>query len=159
MSEIGAAMGLTLLEDLDDLIARNRQNYRLYQELVSDIPGVSLVSYDEGEKSNYQYIVLEVDESVIRIGAGHLVDLLRAENVYARRYFYPGCHRMEPYRSQLDRPHRSQLPETDRVAGRVVCLPTGTAVGAAEISAICEIVRFAVREGAALRARLAERGA
>ena len=52
------------------------------------------------------------------------------ENVLARRYFYPGCHRMEPYRSTWPDEGR-WLPETERLAARVLQLPTGTAVGPA----------------------------
>lgn len=157
MSEIAAAMGLTLLDDLDGLIEQNRHNYRLYREQLRDVPGITLLRYDETAANNYQYIVLEVDESLSGFGAADLVDVLRAENVYARRYFYPGCHRMEPYRSQAARTGDPHLPATERVASRVLCLPTGTAVGAREVSAICDLIRLSVREGPTLRSRLAER--
>ena len=157
LSEIAAAMGLTLLDGLDDLIAHNRRNYRLYREHVHDIPGVTLNAYDETVRNNYQYIVLEVDEAVTGIAAADVIAVLRAENIYARRYFYPGCHRMEPYRSRLAERLDGLLPETDRLASRVVCLPNGTSIGAAEIDAICQLLRLAVREGPAMRARLAAR--
>lgn len=156
MSEIAAAMGLTLLDELDALIERNRQNYHLYRAQLQDVAGVTLLRYDETAACNYQYIVLEVEESVTGIGADDLVDVLRAENVFARRYFSPGCHRMEPYKSQATEPGEPHLPATERVAGRVVCLPSGTAVGAPEISAICDLIRLSVREGPTLRGRLAE---
>jgi dTDP-4-amino-4,6-dideoxygalactose transaminase len=159
LSEIAAAMGLTLLEGLDDLIEHNRSNYRLYREHVADIPGVTLTAYDESMRNNYQYIVFEVDEAVAGIDAADLIAVLRAENIYARRYFYPGCHRMEPYRSQMAGRLDGLLPETDRLASRVVCLPNGTAIGAAEIDTICNLVRLCVREAPAVRARLAGRSA
>jgi dTDP-4-amino-4,6-dideoxygalactose transaminase/glycosyltransferase involved in cell wall biosynthesis len=155
MSEVAAAMGLTQLEELDALIARNRRNYHLYRDLLRGLPGVTLVPYDETARNNYQYIVLEVDEASTGIGAAELVAALQAENVFARRYFHPGCHRMEPYRSRPGAAWR--LPETDRLAARVVCLPTGEVIGAAEIGAICQIIRLAAGEGSTLRARLADR--
>ena len=61
MNEASAAMGLTLLESLNDLIDINYQNYKQYQQQLKQIPGVKLITYDETEKCNYQYIVLEVD--------------------------------------------------------------------------------------------------
>ena len=65
---------------------------------------------------------------------------LQAENVLARKYFWPGCHRMEPYRSLY--PHaRLLLPETERVAARVLVLPTGTGVDAAAIETIGGLLR------------------
>jgi dTDP-4-amino-4,6-dideoxygalactose transaminase len=80
--------------------------------------------------------------------------ILWSEIVRARRYFYPGCHRMEPYRSYF--PHAGLLlPETERLAARVLVLPTGTAVGSSEIRTICEIVRLAAVRGGQITERLA----
>ena len=99
MSEVSAAMGLTSLESLDEFVAVNRRNYHQYRTELRELPGVQLLLYDESERATYQYVVIEIDESVTRLSRDQLLELLWAENVLARRYFYPGCHRMEPYRS------------------------------------------------------------
>jgi dTDP-4-amino-4,6-dideoxygalactose transaminase len=149
MTEVSAAMGLGGLESLDEFIDTNRRNYRQYRHELEGLPGVTMLAYDEGERCNYQYVVLELDESVTRISRDALMDILWAENVLARRYFYPGCHRMEPYRSYF--PHAGLLlPETERLAGRVLVLPTGTAVGAEDIEKLCRIIRTVVRDGASV---------
>ncbi|MCP4181826.1 MAG: dTDP-4-dehydro-6-deoxyglucose aminotransferase [Hyphomicrobiales bacterium] len=146
MHEITAAMGLTSLESVDTFLATNYRNYKLYQEGLSDLPGIQLLQYNEDEKNNYQYIVVEVDEVQTGISRDDLVKILWSENVLARRYFYPGCHQAEPYRSYY--PHaRLLLPETEKLTQRVLVLPNGTAVGAAEISMICQIMRLAVERG------------
>ncbi len=143
MSEVSAAMGLTGLESLDEFIAINYRNYKEYERQLEDIPGIQLVAYDETEKCNYQYIVLEIDEAVTHVSRDQLVEILHAENVLARRYFYPGCHRMEPYRSYF--PNAGLLlPETERLVNRVLSLPTGTVVGPDEVSMICQIIRLVV---------------
>jgi dTDP-4-amino-4,6-dideoxygalactose transaminase len=153
MSEVAAAMGLTGLESLEEFIATNYRNYKHYERELADIPGVRLVTYDETEKCNYQYVILEIDERVAQVSRDQLVEILQAENVLARRYFFPGCHRMEPYRSYF--PHAGLLlPETERLARRVLSLPTGTAVGAAEISKICQIIRLVMAHGSEVRQRL-----
>jgi dTDP-4-amino-4,6-dideoxygalactose transaminase len=116
-----------------------------------------MVTYDESEKCNYQYVILEIDENVTRISRDQFVDILWAENVIARRYFYPGCHRMEPYRSYF--PHAGLLlPETEKLVQRVMALPTGTAVGPAEISQICQIIRLGVEQGWKAREWLQKQG-
>lgn len=153
MTEVCAAMGLTGLESLDDFIAANRRNYAAYQDGLRDIPGLRLISFDESERNNYQYMIVEVDETVAGISRDDLVRVLQAENVLARRYFYPGCHEMEPYRSYF--PHAGLLlPETERLTQRVMSLPTGTAVGPEEIAEVCAILNLAVRESRVLRFRL-----
>lgn len=143
MSEISAAMGLTGLESLDTFIESNRRNYRLYSAEVTHMPGVHMIRFDERERNNYQYIVFEVDEERTRIGRNDVVRILRAENILARRYFYPGCHRMEPYRSYF--PNAGLLlPRTEELCERVLVLPTGTAVSPSSVQKICSIIRTAL---------------
>lgn len=153
MNEFSALMGVTNLESLDEFIAVNYQNYLCYARELGDLPGLTLIDYDQGEKCNYQYVLLEVDDSITRVTRDRIIDILRAENVLARRYFYPGCHRMEPYRSYF--PNAGLLlPETERLAQRVLSLPTGTAVTPEEIRTICRILRLAVAHGAEASAKL-----
>ncbi|MBD2209699.1 aminotransferase class I/II-fold pyridoxal phosphate-dependent enzyme [Nostoc linckia FACHB-104] len=143
MNEVSAAMGLTSLESIEEFTAINYCNYKHYQAELSNIPGITLFPFNESERCNYQYIVLEINEEQTRISRNHLLKILHAENVIARRYFYPGCHRMEPYRSYF--PHAGLLlPETEKLAERVIVLPTGTAIQETDIIKICEILKLAV---------------
>ena len=155
MNEISAAMGLTSLESLEEFVNVNRRNYMQYREELHGVPGVQLLHYDETERCNYQYVVLEIDAPVTGLSRDELVHILWAENVHARRYFYPGCHRMEPYRSYY--PHAGlMLPVTERLAERMLSLPTGTAVGGDQITTICSIIRTAVSRSSTIRRRLSE---
>jgi len=146
-------MGLTGLESLGEFIAINRRNYRHYTEGLSGLRGLKLVTYDETEKNNYQYIVCEIDEDLTGISRDQVVRILHAENVIARRYFYPGCHMMEPYRSYF--PHSGLLlPNTERLVKRVISLPTGAAVGSEEIREVCQIIRLVMEYPRQIMGRL-----
>lgn len=153
MSEVAAAMGLTSLESIDEFIAVNRANYLRYRDGLEDLPGVRVVAYDEADRNNYQYVVLEIDETQAGVSRDELMQILWAENVVARRYFHPGCHRMEPYRSYY--PHAGLvLPVTEQLVGQTLLLPNGTAVGENEIDDICAVVRLAITHGAEAAERL-----
>ena len=153
MTEVCAAMGLTNLESMEDFLVANRRNYGAYRRGLADIPGVSLAAYDETEKCNYQYIVVEVDESATGLTRDELVQVLHAENVLARRYFFPGCHRMEPYRSLMPQAGL-WLPQTERVAGRIMLLPTGTAITKEDVKAVCALIQLAIENSTHVRRRL-----
>lgn len=154
MTEVCAAMGLTSLESVDEFIAINRRNHHAYRSGLAEIPGITFTAYDERERTNYQYIVLEVDETAAGLTRDELVSVLNAENVLARKYFYPGCHRMEPYRSYF--PHAAPvLPETEELCRQVMVLPNGTTVNEDTISRICQIIAVAVSNAPAVRAALA----
>ena len=155
MPEISAAMGITGLESLDEFIGVNRENYRLYSRALRDIPGVRLRRYDESRRQNYQYVVVEIDPSAA-ISRDTLVKLMHAENVIARRYFFPGCHGMEPYRT-LQPGAAATLPNTVKLAQAVMALPTGTAVTPEDIETIGGLVRFAAANGREIEAKLAPR--
>jgi len=147
MNEAAAAMGLTSLESIDEFITINRRNYEVYQRELEDIPGINLIKYNEKENPNYQYIIIEVDEATTGVDRDQLMEILWAENVLVRRYFYPGCHRMEPYRSFF--PHAGLLlPETEKIVHRVLNLPTGTAVGEEQVRQICQIMKLALENAA-----------
>ena len=135
MTEVCAAMGLTGLESLDEFLAVNRRNYEAYQKGLAGIPGLHLIGYPAAEKCNRQYVVVEVDEQAYGRSRDETIQMLHAENVLARKYFWPGCHRMEPYRT-LDPEVGRDLPHTEEVAARVVVLPTGTAVNPETIRTI-----------------------
>jgi dTDP-4-amino-4,6-dideoxygalactose transaminase len=153
LPEMSAAMGLNTLARLDDAIELNRRNYRQYRSELAGLPGISVVAYDDRERHNYQYVVLEVDTEESPVSRDDLMRLLHLENVLARRYFFPGCHRMEPYRSLSP---DLRLPATDRVAARVLIMPTGGSVTSNEISSICELVSLAVTHAASLPRPLPE---
>jgi dTDP-4-amino-4,6-dideoxygalactose transaminase len=154
MSEVCAAMGLTSLESLSDFIEVNRRNYNLYLQELNDTRGVKLIDYDPDQQNNYQYIVLEIDEAAAHISRDDLLNILWAENVIARRYFYPGCHRAEPYRT-LYPDAGANLPATEELGKRVLLLPNGNAVGEREIRGICDVLKLAVVQAAEVRERLA----
>jgi dTDP-4-amino-4,6-dideoxygalactose transaminase len=85
-----------------------------------------------------------------------LLQILHAENVLARRYFYPGCHKMEPYKSIYPDAHLS-LPETEFVASRVMTLPTGQAITPEIIHGVCAIIGTVLENATEVRKRLEER--
>lgn len=157
LNEACAAMGLTSLESFDEFVAANRRNYEAYVSQLSGIAGLSVIVYNERELNNYQYVVLEVSGD-LQLSRDDLIQLLFAENVLARRYFYPGCHRMEPYKTLY--PDAGQhLPQTEAVCRRVLSLPTGTATTLADIERICQLLSFLLQNGAAIRRRLNPRAA
>lgn len=154
MCEMAAAMGLASLRSLDDFVAVNRRNYQAYERFLAGVPTMRLIEYNNREHCNYQYIVAEYTPRSGGATRDDLVKALWAENVMARRYFWPGCHRMEPYRTLYPQAVQG-LPHTDTIAAKLLVLPTGTAVSVEEIELICGLIELVVREGRQLREHLA----
>lgn len=150
MSELHAALGLTNLKRLPDFIAHNEavyQTYGLYLGEQAGLPGIRLLPHHQG--SNHHYVVLEID-APCPLTRDELLMVLQWENVLARRYFWPGCHRVEPYRS---RPY-DPLPTTERLAETVLVLPTGMAVRRGEAAKVGELIQEAVEKATMVRNKL-----
>jgi dTDP-4-amino-4,6-dideoxygalactose transaminase len=152
MNEFSAAMGLTSFEALDGFVEHNRWNYEIYHKRLAHLNVLQQVAFDQVERCNYQYIVFELD-GASGITRDQLLSVLHAENILARRYFHPGCHRMEPYRSLF--PHVGDaLPHTERLTDRLFSLPTGSRVQREDVETICDLVEFAVANGRQLASRM-----
>lgn len=146
MSEAAAAMGLASLDTLPDLVAANTRNHARYRAGLAGVTGVRLREHFGAGPGNHQYVVAEVDPEETGVDADRLARVLWAENVLARRYFQPGCDRLEPYRGAPDRHAPLPLPATRELSARALALPTGTAVGDDEIDGVCEVIRLAVTD-------------
>lgn len=139
MIEIAAAMGLVNLDFIEEVISANLRNYQAYFSGLSGIPGIRLLRFDDKERNNYQYVVIEVGEDC-PVQRDSIVDALHAENILARKYFWPGCHNMKPYRELY--PHAGlTLPNTDIVSERVIVLPTGTTMTEEMVETVCAVIR------------------
>ena len=153
MPEVSAAMGLTSLESMNEFVQANRANYLAYEAGVKSIRGLNILPYHENEATNYQYLVMLLEEEVAGVKRDTLIDVLHKENIIARRYFYPGCHRMEPYRSQ--QPDAGLLlPETEKLAAQTIVLPTGTEINSEIVQEIVDILRCAIEHSAQLPAHM-----
>ncbi len=153
MTEVAAAMGLASLRAVDSFVATNLRNHLGYRRGLEGLEGVELLGFDAAERNNYQYVVVEYTPAPGGPTRDDLVDLLWAENVMARKYFWPGCHRMEPYRT-LYPEVASRLPATEAIAERLLVLPTGTGVDERDIASLCALIAAMLAQGPALRERV-----
>lgn len=144
MIEACAAMGLANLDGFDAIVAANRRNHADYKRALAGIPGISVLDYDAAERNSHHYVVVEVGKDCAAT-RDELLAALHAENVLARKYFWPGSHMMQPYRDLF--PHAGMmLPHTHAVAERVIVLPNGISLADGAIDAIAGVVRTLARK-------------
>lgn len=145
MPEICAAMGLVNLDALDAVVEANRAHHRAYRAALDAILGLRVLPYDPREQSNFQYVIVEV-ASEFATPRDRIVEALHAENILARKYFWPGCHNMRPFRDLY--PHAGLLlPNTAAVAERVIVLPTGTALPEDAVDVVAGVFRALAAPG------------
>ena len=150
MSEFSAAIGLASLDHATEIVAINRNNEATYRSAIDRLPGLHIKAFNDPDPSNHQYVVMEVDARQIGLTRDELLMVLRAENVLARRYFFPGCHRLEAYSPDS----QPSLPHTEAIVQRTITLPTGMAIDQTDILQIACILELALSDPDRVRAQL-----
>lgn len=120
MSEFSAAYGLVHLNELDSVIGQNQKIHQAYLNEFSQFPELKFLNYDFSGRCNYQYVTAQVPCEI----RDSLVEYLHDQRILVRRYFHPGCHRMEPYASH-DQYRSLNLPNTEKISSEIVVFPTG----------------------------------
>lgn len=155
MHELSAAAGLRSLEALPQILTANYHNRILYEHSLRNISGVHLQPCPDGLDGNWQYVVARVNETEFGLSRDVLIALLRAEGIFVRSYFAPGCHRSAPYVNDPLRRHlKVALPVTEQLVESVLQFPTGLAIEGEDILRIGSLVRFIGQNSAEIRRQI-----
>ncbi|MEO5533970.1 MAG: DegT/DnrJ/EryC1/StrS family aminotransferase [Pseudolysinimonas sp.] len=136
MSELHAAMGLSVLSLLDVELEQRRVLAAVYLEGLTDLPGLSVVA---GAGENLPYFVVRIDPTEFGSTRDELHATLRAMNVMSRRYFFPLCADLDPYRHL---PSARDLPVARRAADEVLALPFHTGMSPVDAARVASFVRW-----------------
>ena len=139
MSEIHAAMGLLLLDYIDDIIVKQKKLTDCYREMLTEIPGVSIYPELPAEVDyNYSYLPVEIHEDEFGMSRDRLYEALIKYNVFSRPYFYPLVTEYDCYRSV---PLGDSLDVAISVSQRILALPMYSDLKVDEVYKICEIIK------------------
>jgi dTDP-4-amino-4,6-dideoxygalactose transaminase len=140
MSEAQAAIGLMSLDNFSNIVSRNKALFALYRTGLADVAGLRLLEPVNVSQSNFQYIVVEVDDAEFGLPRDLLLKALKAENVVARRYFFPGAHRSIPWVER--NPKGAALSNTDRLCANLIQFPIGALVLDKDVERLCDLLRI-----------------
>lgn len=122
LSELHAAMGLAVLDLLDDEIRKRAALAGRYRAQLAGLPGVIFQQVPAQTVPNHAFFTVEIDADRFGCSRDALHLALRAENIVARKYFHPLCSDNEAYR-RLPSAQPQRLPNAQRLAARILCLP------------------------------------
>lgn len=154
LSELHAALGIALFELVDEEIrARERLTAR-YNRSLAAVEGLRFQCRSADTLPNYAYYTVEIEEERFGLSRDELHIALRAENVLARKYFYPLCSQNEPYK-YLPSAEPAKLPNANRLASRILCLPLYGELQEEDVDKIIECVLAARAAAPSVRAAVA----
>lgn len=137
MNEFQAAMGLCNLRYVDGEIAKRKKVVERYIERLSNIPGVTPWKEQSGVTHNYAYFPVVFDKSIFGKNRDEVAEALKAEEIYARKYFYPLTSEFECYKGKFE---IQSTPVAKNVAENVLTLPLYADLSIEDVDLICDII-------------------
>ena len=130
MSELNAAMGLSVLPYMDNIIADRKKVVDYYNENLN-FNKLKTIKIRKGTKWNYSYypIIFNNEETLLKV-----MNALNKENINPRRYFFPSLNNLEYLSGNVE------MPISDSIAKHILCLPLYTDLTSVELKKISEIV-------------------
>jgi perosamine synthetase len=115
-----AALGLSQLRRLEDVVAERSEIADRYDALLADIPGVGLPPRPPGRRSAWHLYPVEIDPDAFGFQRDMVIDALRAEGIEATLH-YPAVHLLSLYLGRGGSP--AMAPRAERLCERLVTLP------------------------------------
>ena len=129
-SEYHAAMGLANLKYLEMIHHKRKELTARYDEKLKNLKA-RRPAWHSASENNFAYYPLVFDSEELML---QCVELLKLNEIFTRRYFYPSLATSLPYVKPQD------LPLTDDISKRVLCLPLYYDLTLEEVDLICRLI-------------------
>lgn len=114
LNEFQAAMGLCLLDDIEEIIENRRKRYEHYFLKFKKNKFLILQEQNTFSNKNYSHFPLLFDSEYTLL---EVIDNLNKINVNPRRYFYPSLNNLNYFEN------KDSMPISEDIAKRILCLP------------------------------------
>ena len=130
MTEVHAALGLANLKYYDEVLTERKKKLLHYKELLSSIKGISFQTTKQGEPNcSYFPVIFESEGNLLKTE-----HTLISQNIFPRRYFYPAVNTYKKIVEYI------QMPVSENIASRILCLPLYWKLSYEEINRIAQII-------------------
>jgi dTDP-4-amino-4,6-dideoxygalactose transaminase len=129
ISELQAAMGLSVLPYMDMILAERKKVVEYYNDnLIS--PKIGKLLLRPGTEWNYSYypIILESERVLLQ-----KQEALNKKDIFPRRYFYPSLNTIEYVKGK-------EMPISESISSRIICLPLFVGLERSIQENICNIL-------------------
>ena len=111
MNEFQAAMGLCLLDEIDDIISKRKN---VWQHYYDELSGLYEIQKWESDNNNYGYFPILFKNKNVLV---NIKNILEKNNIFPRRYFYPSLNMIKSLNS------KQKMNISENISSRVFCLP------------------------------------
>ena len=137
MDELSATLGKVQMGRLDELLAKREQVAKLYEERLSEIPGVEIPQIVDTttRMSWFVYVIRFVPE----IDRDSVASILKERGIPCRPYFIP-IH-LQPYMVEKFGYQEGDFPVTEDLGRRGLAIPFSGVMTEEQVEIVCEEIR------------------
>ncbi len=146
MTNMQAALGLAQLERLEPHVQRKREIGRLYHNLLSEAPGITLPQASSRYAENIYWVFGLVLDETVTLSAKELAARLGEAQIGTRPFFWP-MHEQPIFKSMklFDGEH---YPVAERLARRGLYVPSGLGLKDDDVRQVCRVLIAALEDSA-----------
>lgn len=130
MNEFEAAMGLCILDDIDDIKQKRKELVELYNQNLKDLVQFQEQCMPTTKNYSYQPVLFKSEEQLLRIQKA-----LNENGIFPRRYFYPSLDTLEYIEST------QECKNSRDISKRILCLPIYLGLKREEQDLIIDIIK------------------
>lgn len=132
MSEVHAAMGLAVIDNIDAIMQHRTALFEQYCHQLKDV--VEQPTWHQQGTTNGAYMPVTFKDAA---QCSAVLDGLASQSIIARRYFSPSLNQLTKYSQQFV----YSCPVSESLASRTLCLPLYYDLSAADVAAITNAVK------------------
>ncbi|MDI2586529.1 DegT/DnrJ/EryC1/StrS family aminotransferase [Psychrobacillus sp. NEAU-3TGS] len=140
LNEIQSIIGLEVLKLVELERQKRHEIKKVYEQYLADIPGIRVLTKNEGDQSSYQYFVIQIDKEIYGKTRDWLHEKLKEFNVFTRKYFFPLCSEFKWYEN-LKSARKENLPQAHKVVTEVLAMPYYGELQMESVIKICKVIR------------------
>jgi len=138
MNELQAVFGLLNLKKISDGIKKRKKLFERYHVHFKKLPGLRFQKISKDVLYNFSYLAVEIISEEFGLTRDEVYTCMRKEGIIVRKYFFPLCSNYPCYRA-LPSARKELLPNANRLASRILCLPLYDELGEEDIDKIMEV--------------------
>ena len=125
---------------IEGVVSRRKARCMEYRGYLSNVPGIRFFEEDPNVEGNYGYFPVIIEESC-SLGRNEIYNLLKRNNIFSRKYFYPLVPDQECYKGQYQ---RNALQNAEKLAESILVLPLYEEMKPETVERVADIIRAGV---------------
>lgn len=140
MTNLQAALGVAQMEELPEFIHRKQKNYRLYQQLLQEFSGGTLLSFREGTSSNQWFYSLKLDMEKLQGKNMRDVIMTLQERGVQTRAIWGLIHEQLPYQNAI----AYEMEKAPYYSSCILNIPSSTQITDDDIRFVVEQIKVSI---------------